>query len=64
MPVSRAARPVLLLAILAILGTTMYPTGWEGAGGLTACVICGGRGLADALLNLMLFLPLGSALAF
>ncbi len=42
----------------------MYPTGWEGAGGLTACVICGGRGLADALLNLMLFLPLGSALAF
>ena len=28
------------------------------------CIVCGPRGIADAILNVMLFMPLGAALAF
>ena len=46
-----------------ILGATLYPVPGAERVPLTACLICGGRGVADAILNVFLFLPLGVALA-
>lgn len=47
---------------LAILAVTVVPRGSLPPQAWTLCLICGDRGLADALLNLVLFLPLGVAL--
>jgi hypothetical protein len=54
---------VLLLALAAIAAATLAPAANEGAAGWDGCLLCGGRGTADALLNLGLFAPLGVALA-
>ena len=53
----------LVLSLAAILLATLTPSASEGAAGWDGCVLCGDRGLADALLNLALFAPLGAALA-
>ena len=53
----------LLVSLAAILGATLYPSSYEGALGWDGCILCGDRGLADALLNVVLFAPLGAALA-
>lgn len=53
----------VLVATAAILLATLTPSGHEGAAGWDGCVFCGSRGTADALLNVLLFLPLGAALA-
>lgn len=58
----RATLP-LVFSLAAILLATLTPTAGEGAAGWDGCVVCGDRGLADALLNLALFAPLGAALA-
>ena len=64
MPTKRATpNPLLFLAIIVILAATLFPSGVEQPGTGTGCLICGARGLADALLNVMLFVPLGTALA-
>lgn len=52
----------LLLALTAIGIATLAPSANEGAAGWDGCLLCGGRGTADALLNLALFAPLGLAL--
>lgn len=64
-PRSRRWMPVafFLLSLGAVLAATLHPSGTEGASGWDGCVLCGGRGLADALLNVLLFLPLGASLA-
>lgn len=54
---------LLLAAIALILLATLRPVVGVQEGFLFACVICGSRGLADAVLNVALFLPLGAALA-
>jgi hypothetical protein len=56
----RAVRAALALAWLAGLVTiTLTPGGGRTARILSVCLICGARGSADALLNVILFLPLG-----
>jgi hypothetical protein len=57
------AKLLLLAAIVLILAATLRPVTDARGGSLSACVICGSRGLADAILNVVLFLPLGAALA-
>ncbi len=52
----------LILAALVILIATLTPGSVPNAAG-PICVLCGKRPLADATLNLILFMPLGAALA-
>jgi hypothetical protein len=56
-------RWLLVASTAAILAVTLFPL----AGGESArrfvCVVCGGRGIADVLVNVLLFLPFGAALA-
>lgn len=64
-PSPRARRAGTLLAALtalAIASVTLFPTG-DTSGGLSLCLLCGDRGLADAVLNVVLFAPLGAGLA-
>jgi hypothetical protein len=49
--------------IAAIAGATLLP-GEPTVSASSNCVICGDRGVADALLNLTLFAPFGAVLAF
>lgn len=58
-PVWRAALVVYLLVILAV---TLRPAEGE-TDGVSLCIWCGERALADGVLNLLLFLPLGVAAA-
>lgn len=61
----RARRAGTLLAaasVLAIASLTLFPTGDRSAGP-TLCLLCGERGLADAILNVLMFVPLGVGLA-
>lgn len=51
-----------LLWALAVGSITLYPEGVEGSATeivVDMCLICGSRGLGDAILNLVLFMPLG-----
>ena len=57
------ASPFLLVSLAVVLAATLYPTADRAVAGWGFCVLCGGRGLADALLNMALFVPLGAALA-
>lgn len=45
--------------VLALLLGTLWPLPSTGAESFSACLLCGRYGVADALLNLLLFLPLG-----
>jgi hypothetical protein len=47
---------------LVILAVTLRPGG--GGSGSTVCLICGERGLADFLANIILFAPFGAAVAW
>lgn len=51
------AAPAILIALL-----TLSPSGSPGSSALALCLLCGERSLADALLNVALFAPLGAAL--
>lgn len=50
---------LLVLLVAVILAVTLAPTGGVRRGSSEFCLICGDRGLADAILNVLLFLPLG-----
>jgi hypothetical protein len=52
----------LALTVLAILIVTLIPSRTHLATVMVHCVVCGERGVADALTNLILFLPLGAVL--
>ena len=56
------ARIVLFVALACILGATLAPVGTEFQPDFVSCIICGGRGWADAVANLLLYVPLGAAL--
>jgi hypothetical protein len=58
-------RTLGLAAVIAlILAVTLPPSG-EGArtAAITSCLVCGTRGMADAILNVVLFVPFGIAAA-
>jgi hypothetical protein len=54
---------LLRLALLVILGATLFPTSSEEPGGWISCLVCGDRGFAGVLLNVILFVLFGAALA-
>jgi hypothetical protein len=51
-----------VVAALALIALATLTPGGAGERTPSNCLICGGRGLADAILNVMLFMPLGAAL--
>jgi hypothetical protein len=53
----------LVLAIACILAATLTPAGTELQPEFSRCLVCGARGYSDALVNLILFAPLGATLA-
>ena len=59
--VSRVARIFIFIAAGLVLAATLYPAEAMGDGGGVGCLICGDRGLADAIVNVILFMPLGAA---
>jgi hypothetical protein len=58
------SRVVALLACLLVLAGFAFPSdGAAAATGFAACLICGPRGVADAILAAALFVPIGALLA-
>ncbi len=64
-PITAATIPRLgvVTALLFILGATLTPMDAGSDPDFIACILCGSRGNADALVNVILFAPLGLALA-
>jgi hypothetical protein len=60
---SRRAGWFIAAAVVFILSLTLFPTQGQSEPA-SACLVCGARGIADALLNIVLFMPLGAALAY
>jgi len=56
-------RAFLALALLAILTATMWPLQSRKTATVLSCIVCGDHGAADVLLNVLLFVPFGAALA-
>ena len=54
---------VAITTVLLIVVVTLVPQASVHMEPLLACVVCGSRGVADAVLNLLLFFPLGASLA-
>ena len=59
----KRARALAALFVAAILIVTLAPSGGPTEPRTMACVWCGARATADVILNLVLFIPLGVALA-
>lgn len=57
------ARVVLGVVIATILVLTLYPSADQDLAPFEQCLICGTRGASDAILNVVLFVPFGIALA-
>lgn len=62
-PATLQQRWFLAAAVAAILSATLFPISGGDPEPWLGCVLCGERGIADALINVLLFLPLGAALA-
>lgn len=62
-PRRAAAAACVAAAALAIAALTLFPVGDAPRRPMELCLFCGERGLADAILNVFLFVPLGAALA-
>jgi len=58
--VPRPAQAFTVLAVGLVLVATLTPGGWSVPPSL--CVLCGSQSVADAVANMVLFLPLGAAL--
>lgn len=56
------SRRVAVLSVVLIVAATAGPAD-SGGGGSGLCILCGDRGLADFILNVGLYAPLGAALA-
>src|SRR5438477_1941760 len=63
MPATLQQRWFLAAAVAAILSATLFPISGGDPEPWLGCVLCGERGIADALINVLLFFPLGAALA-
>lgn len=61
---TRRRRLVVAGTVAIILVATLTPSGDAKLTPMLACLLCGERGLADFALNLLLFVPLGAALAW
>jgi VanZ like protein len=55
-------RLAVAMAVATILAATLPPSGDEKLEPMLRCLVCGQRGVADVILNVMLFAPLGFAL--
>ena len=58
-----ARRLAVGACVLAVLATTLTPAGYVANATPATCLFCGDRGAADALSNVLLFVPLGLALS-
>lgn len=56
-------RYAVVAAVAVIVAATLWPVSAKEAGRWSSCVVCGGRGTADVLVNILLFLPFGAGLA-
>jgi hypothetical protein len=54
---------VALTGALPVLLATLYPTSAVGSSEWFVCFVCGERGLADVIVNILLFIPLGAAIS-
>ncbi|HEV8263711.1 MAG TPA: VanZ family protein [Gemmatimonadales bacterium] len=52
----------VVASLAAVLAVTLFPSASDEPERWVTCVVCGERGTADVLLNVLLFLPLGAAL--
>ena len=52
-----------IASVAVILAATLVPVAGTEPGGWRSCVVCGDRGSADVLVNVLLLLPFGAALA-
>ena len=57
-------RAVVAVVVLVILVVTLTPSGSRPTEPFSFCIACGPRGLADGILNLWLFVPLGIVLGW
>lgn len=58
------ARAAFFMSLACILGATLTPAGTEFQADFSSCILCGSRAWADAVANLLLYAPLGAALAW
>jgi hypothetical protein len=56
---SRIALALLAITVTAIIAVTLAPGRSWTTPGLFACIVCGQRGFADIILNIILFMPFG-----
>src|SRR5207302_6704601 len=63
MPLPPARTRFLTAALLAILEATLWPFPGQEPEGFISCIACGDHATSDVLLNILLFAPLGAALA-
>jgi hypothetical protein len=60
---ARLGKYLLLAYVPAILAVTLYPMRYSDTSVVVTCLVCGIRGLADGLLNIGFFVPIGIGLA-
>ena len=60
---TKVVRLGLAASLFTILCATLLPSSAAESGQFLRCIVCGERGVADVILNVMLFLPLGGFLA-
>jgi VanZ family protein len=63
MPLPPARTRFLAAALLPILVATLWPFPGQEPEGFTSCIACGEHATSDVLINIILFAPLGAALA-
>jgi len=56
-------RSGLAVTVAAILAVTLFPSGGEKVEPMLSCIVCGERGVADVIVNVILFVPFGAALS-
>lgn len=59
----RGGGVLAVVCVAVIAAATLFPTDAIGGERFLTCLVCGDRGMADAILNTLMFLPLGAALA-
>ena len=64
MPLRTLRRLAPFAALVPIFAATLYPTGATEPAGWVQCLFCGEHGVSDFLVNVILFAPLGAALAW